>query len=389
MYQDKRITVIIAAAGSGKRMGGGISKQYIEIDGEMILERSLRAFCVHPYIDRICLTVKEEDLSFCKDRWFDALGCEKLSVITPGGKERQDSVAAALEVLASSERPDFVLVHDGARPFITEDAISRLVEAAVRYGAAALGVPVKDTIKSAEGDFYTGTPDRKTLFAVQTPQGFAFDLLKAAYEKAAKDDFCGTDDAQIAEHFGAKVRLVMGDYSNKKITTKEDLSPSREWRMGTGLDVHAFESGRRLVLGGVDIPFDRGLAGHSDADVLTHAVMDALLGACGLGDIGRHFSDKDPRYKDISSLKLLAAVREMIIEAGFRIGNIDATLVGERPKIAPYSEDIRKNLANALQTDIDRINIKGTTTEKLGFCGREEGLAATASAAVFRDSGNI
>jgi 2-C-methyl-D-erythritol 4-phosphate cytidylyltransferase / 2-C-methyl-D-erythritol 2,4-cyclodiphosphate synthase len=389
MYQKKRITVIIAAAGSGKRMGGGISKQYMEIDGEMILERSLRAFCIHPYIDRVCLTVKAEDLAFCKDRWYTKPGYEKLAMIIPGGEERQDSVAAALKAIEAEESPDFILIHDGARPFVTADAISRLTEAAVSYGAAALGVPVKDTIKKAVLDYYTETPARETLFAVQTPQGFAFGLLKAAYDKAAEDGFRGTDDSQLAEHFGEKVRLVMGDYSNIKITTKEDLGSSREWRTGTGTDVHAFEAGRRLVLGGVDIPYEHGLSGNSDADVLTHAIMDALLGACGLGDIGRHFPDTDPHYKNIDSLKLLINVRELIDGAGFKIGNIDATLIGERPKIAPYAEEIRKNLANALQTDIARINIKGTTTEKLGFCGREEGLAATASATVFRDSGNI
>jgi 2-C-methyl-D-erythritol 4-phosphate cytidylyltransferase / 2-C-methyl-D-erythritol 2,4-cyclodiphosphate synthase len=389
MYQNKKITVIIAAAGSGKRMGSGISKQYIEIDGEMILERSLRAFCGHPYIDSICLAVRKEDICFCRDRWFSKPGFEKVAMIVPGGAERQDSVAAALEAVSAGERTDFVLVHDGARPFITAESISRLTEAAVCFRAAALGVPVKDTVKTAAGDYYTGTPDRKTLFAVQTPQGFALDLLNAAYRKAAEDGFRGTDDAQLAEHIGEKVRLVMGDYSNIKITTKEDLSSAREWRTGTGTDVHAFETGRRLVLGGVDIPFDRGLAGHSDADVLIHAVMDALLGACGLGDIGRHFPDSDPQYKDISSLKLLALVREKIGEAGFKPGNIDVTLIGERPKIAPYAEEMKKNLAGALQTDITRINIKGTTTEKLGFCGREEGLAATASATVLRDSGNI
>ncbi|MDD3350292.1 MAG: 2-C-methyl-D-erythritol 4-phosphate cytidylyltransferase [Eubacteriales bacterium] len=383
MYQDKKIIVIIAAAGSGKRMGRGISKQYLEIDGEMILERSLKAFVGHPYIDGICLAVKKEDLEFCKDRWFSAAGFEKIFAVIPGGEERQDTVACGIDEVSQRNVPDILLIHDGARPFVTSDEISRLIEATYVYQAAALAVPVKDTIKRAQDDYFEKTIERKTLFAVQTPQGFSFELLKKAYQKAREDGFYGTDDAQLVEHFGERVRLVMGEYSNKKITTKEDLIKKTEWRSGSGFDVHAFAEGRRVVLGGVAIPFERGLLGHSDADVLTHAVMDALLGACGLEDIGFHFSDKDPKYKDANSLELLSQVRQLVVAAGFQIANVDVTLIGERPKIAPYKEEMRKNLALHLAISKERINIKGTTTERLGFCGRGEGLAAMASASVF------
>ena len=389
MYQGKKITAIIAAAGSGKRMGGGISKQYLEIDGERMLVKSLRAFCGHPYIDSVCLVVKEDDLAFCTKLWLGTQGFEKVKSLVPGGKERQDSVAGALAVLAEAEKPDYVLVHDGARPFVTEAEISRLAEAAVLYGAAVPGVPVKDTVKKAVDEFLTETPDRKTLFAIQTPQGFAFDLLKTAYEKAFAEGFYGTDDAQLVERCGGKVRLVAGEYTNRKITTKEDLPTEREWRTGSGIDVHAFETGRKLVLGGVEIPFERGLAGHSDADVLVHAVMDALLGAAGLGDIGEHFPDRDEKWKGISSLVLLSTVADLLADAGFGIGNIDATLIGERPKITPYKEEMKRKLADTLRISGNRINIKGTTTEKLGFCGREEGLAATAAATVFRHAGTV
>jgi len=384
MKSHHKTVAIIAAAGSGKRMGSGISKQYIEIEGGMVLERSLKAFCSHPFVDEVWLAVKKEDLEFCKARWLFAPGFEKLRGIMEGGAERQDTVALALKHLSEAASPDVVLIHDGARPFVTSEEIRRLTEAAIDSGAAVLAVPVKDTIKRAEGDFFVETPDRKNLYAVQTPQGFAFDLLCRAYKKAEADGFYGTDDAQLVERLGEKVRCVMGEYSNKKITTPEDLEKHREWRTGTGFDVHAFTEGRKLILGGVEIPNERGLLGHSDADVLTHALMDALLGACGLEDIGFHFSDRDPQYLGIDSLVLLRRVAEMVKEKGFQISNVDMTLIGEKPKIAPYKKEMGANFARCLGLSEDRINIKGTTTEKLGFCGRGEGLSAMACATVFR-----
>lgn len=423
MYQGKRIAVIVAAAGSGTRMGGGISKQYVSIGGEMVLEKALKAFGNHPFIDDIFLVVKKEDMLFCYQEFIEKRMLQKIRAIIAGGEHRQASVYNGLKVLNSLDqkerqaqkgllRPDLVLVHDGARPFISAEAINRLVEAAAKSGAATLGVPVKDTIsrvESREEDLWVKESlDREFLYSIQTPQGFLFSELLHAHRKARTDDHMGTDDAGLVRRQGTPVSLVSGDYTNIKITTQEDLKFARGitreitdetnvaavgseptlspacFRTGTGYDVHAFVKNRDLILGGVHIPWEFGLKGHSDADVLTHAIMDALLGACGLGDIGAHFPDNDPLYKDISSLALLEAVREAVSAAEYEIGNVDGTVIAQRPKIAPYIKEMKANIANALKIENTRINIKGTTTEGLGFCGREEGIAAMASATVYR-----
>lgn len=414
MYQDKRIAVIIAAAGSGTRMDSGVSKQFLMIGDEMVVEKAVRAFSAHPFIDEIVLVVKKEDMDFSRKELIEKRKLPKIKAIVSGGKERQDSILNALKLLSDMSKKqwktadgvdmlpwppvDYVLVHDGARPFVSADAISRLVEETIAHEAASLGVPVKDTIKRVGGQWLQETLDRSTLFSIQTPQGFALPLLLSAHQKAKEDGFYGTDDAVLVERLGKKVFLVKGEYRNIKITTKEDLqflpamdrieaSPheAREWRSGTGFDVHRFAPDRPLILGGVRIPFDRGLLGHSDADVLVHAIMDALLGACGLGDIGLHFPDKEEKYKGIESLKLLDHVKGLVRVVGYMIGNIDGTVIGERPKIAPYTKEIRSNLADVLGIDETKINIKGTTTERLGFCGREEGLAAMATVTVYRE----
>lgn len=389
MYQEKRIAVIIAAAGSGTRMGSGISKQYLTIGDEMVLAKTLRVFGAHPYIDDIFLVVRKEDIEFCRQDLVKKLQPAKLRAVVAGGKERQESVYNALKTIqrfVDRWPVDYVLVHDGARPFVSADEISRLTEAAVNNQAAALGVPVKDTIKRSDGKVILETLDRDSLFAVQTPQGFQRELLLEAHEMAITDQRFATDDAALVEFLGKKVCLVAGSYDNIKITTRDDLPRPEniEWRSGTGYDVHRFTEGRPLILGGVSVFSEQGLLGHSDADVLTHAIMDALLGAAGLGDIGSHFPDSDTIYKGCSSLVLLGRVREMVLSKGFFIENIDATLIGEQPKIAPYSAEIRANLGKTLEIPADRINIKGTTTEGLGFCGRREGLAASAIAMLSR-----
>lgn len=384
MFQNKRIAVIIAAAGSGSRMGSGISKQYMKIGEEMVVEKSIRVFCEHPFIDDIYVVVKEKDIDFCYNEFLEKRGFNKIRKIIPGGKERQDSVYNALKNISGFQKPDYILVHDGARPFVSSDTVSRLIRETISHEAAVLGVPVKDTIKCAESFWLIETLDRNTLFSIQTPQGFHFDLLFEAHKKAQNEGYYGTDDAVLVERMGKKVYLVIGEYDNIKITTKEDIPMPREWRCGMGLDVHAFAPDRDLILGGVQIPHDLGLIGHSDADVLVHVVMDALLGACGLGDIGLHFPDTDARFKDICSLKLLSIVKERIKEASYSIGNIDVTVIAEKPKIAPYIKEMKFNLAEVLEIDETQINIKGTTTEELGFCGRKEGIAATATATVYR-----
>ncbi|PKM85451.1 MAG: bifunctional 2-C-methyl-D-erythritol 4-phosphate cytidylyltransferase/2-C-methyl-D-erythritol 2,4-cyclodiphosphate synthase [Firmicutes bacterium HGW-Firmicutes-11] len=389
MYQEKRIAVIIAAAGSGTRMGSGISKQYLTIGDDMVLAKTLQVFGTHPFIDDIFLVVRSEDMEFCRQELVKKLRPAKLRAVITGGKERQDSVYNALQTmqrLIDRWPDDYVLVHDGARPFVSADEISRLTAAAVEHQAAALGVPVKDTIKRSDGKVFLETLDRNTLFAVQTPQGFQRELLLEAHEKARSEKRLSTDDAALVEFIGKKVCLVPGSYDNIKITTREDLPQTEtfEWRSGSGYDVHRFTKDRPLVLGGVSVFSEQGLLGHSDADVLTHAIMDALLGAAGLGDIGTHFPDSEVKYKGCSSLVLLGRVRELLLSKGFLVENIDATLIGEQPKIAPYAAEIRTTLGKTLGIPAERINIKGTTTEGLGFCGRREGLAASATAMLSR-----
>ena len=362
MYRDKTVTVIIAAAGSGSRMGGRLPKQYMKTGGEVILRKTAEIFASCPVIDNIIVVADMAYMDLCEDV---LKGIEHRTVA--GGAQRQDSVYEGLKCTDT----DIVLIHDGARPFVTQQIITEVTAAAAEYRAAVCAVRPKDTIRTGQG-----TLNRDELYAVQTPQGFDTAALKAAYEAAYAEGFYGTDDAGIAEGAGLEIRIVPGSYDNIKITTREDLP--METRVGTGYDVHRLEEGRKLILGGVCIPFERGLLGHSDADVLVHAIMDALLGAAALGDIGKLFPDTDDRYKGISSIELLKAVGAAVADAGYSVGNIDATLVAEKPKIAPYIEAMRENIAGALEIDPDRISVKATTTEKLGFAGRQEGMEAQA-----------
>jgi len=305
-------------------------------------------------------------------------------MVLAGGKERQDSVRKGLfAMMADHPETDYVLIHDGARPYVTSEIIQSTMDHTLRTGAAIAAVPVKDTIKIL-GEEGISTPDRNRLYAAQTPQGFDAKLILNAYELAMRQGFVGTDDAQLVERLGHQVALAAGSYANIKITTPEDLPKSgskilpKNYKAGTGFDVHALVEGRPLVLGGITLPYEKGLMGHSDADVLTHAIMDALLGAAGLGDIGRHFPDTDQAYKGISSITLLKKVVALLDEKGLQLANLDATIIAERPKMAPFHDAMIQKLANALECDKEQINIKATTTEKLGIPGREEGIAAEA-----------
>ncbi len=394
MVNTKKIAVIIAAAGSGKRMGSGINKQYLYIGDMPVIARTIKAFNENPMVDEILVVLRESETEYFKQEILNKYHFAKVKKVVIGGAQRQDSVFNAVKQLDSNV--DYVLIHDGARPLIKQENINTLIEAVDLYGAAAIGVPVKDTIKIAEDSWLCSTPDRKTLFSVQTPQGFRKDLIRRAFEKAEEENFYGTDEASLLERLNQKVYIVMGDYSNIKITTIEDLAvaeallkmnPDRSqggstMRVGTGYDVHAFAENRKLILGGVEIPFEKGLMGHSDADVLLHAIMDALLGACALADIGKYFPDTDENYRGISSLILLEKVGDLIGSEGYEICNIDATVIAERPKIAPYIHQMIKHIAEVLKIQEDKVNIKGTTTEGLGFIGREEGIAAQAIVAV-------
>lgn len=375
MYKGHKVAVIIAAAGSGKRMGGDIPKQYLKIAGVPVLVKTVRAFCENPHVDDILIVAGEEYIPLCRSLK-EKYDLHKVVDITAGGSERQDSVYRALQEI-DRQAPDteYVLIHDGARPFVSQETIDRVIEASVRTGAAVACVPVKDSIRQFDGESSRNI-DRKNLYNVQTPQGFSLEQIRKAYEKAYRDGYYGTDDAGLMDRIGKSPETVMGSYDNIKITTKEDMP--MESRIGTGFDVHALVRGRPLILGGVEIPFEKGLDGHSDADVLIHALMDAMLGAAAMGDIGRHFPDTDPQYKGISSVELLKHVTKLIHDEGYSIGNVDVTVMAQRPKIKSYIDDMRRIMAEAMHIDVGRISIKGTTTEHLGFVGREEGIAAQA-----------
>ena len=371
MYEKKKVTAVIVAAGSGTRMGTDVPKQFLKIGGRTILETTVTVFEKNPHVDDILVLTGRDFVEFCEE-----LGrpCEKVRSILPGGKERQDTVWEAVRRISDGE---LVLIHDGVRPYVTDAVIEGVLAGAKSAGAAVPAVASKDTVRQTAAEGGSRTLDRKTLFQVQTPQGFASEILREAYEAAYRDGFLGTDDAGLAERIGQTIVLTEGDYANIKITTREDLP--MEIRVGTGYDVHRLTEGRKLILGGVDIPYEKGLDGHSDADVMVHALMDALLGAAGLGDIGRHFPDTDPQYKGISSLKLLEIVNQRIHEAGYELGNADVTIIAQRPKLAGYISQMEENLAAVLGADIRQINVKATTTEKLGFTGRGEGIAAEAA----------
>jgi len=379
MYNNKTIATIIAAAGIGSRMNADIPKQYIKIGGKPMLIKTAEIFAENEYIDEIIIVTNEEYKSECESLLQDY---NIKAIVTSGGKERQDSVFEGLKRL--SENTDYVLIHDAARPFVTQEIINETVRAVIEKKAVVCAVPVKDSIRMKKEDEKSMAMDRSVMYAVQTPQAFEKKLIIDAFEQAYAEGFYATDDATLAERAGNMIHIIEGSYDNIKITTQSDMPSSREMRVGTGFDVHAFEKGRKLVLGGVEIPFEKGLLGHSDADVLTHAVMDALLGATGLGDIGRHFPDNEQKYKDISSVLLLKEVSKLITSKGYTVGNIDVTVIAEKPKIAPHVQEMIKIMAETLNIDESQINIKGTTTEKLGFTGRGEGIAVQAICTVDR-----
>ena len=372
MLKGKKIYVIIGAAGSGSRMGGPLPKQFLKIGGTTILEKTVGTV-LQLAPEGIVLVTSENYLDLCRRLFAKEETAARLQVAV-GGAHRQDSIRRGLEALRGmgAEDDSIVLIHDGVRPYASGDLMRRVAETAAETGAAIPAVAPKDTIRHLT----EGTLDRSELCCVQTPQGFRMDIIEKAFSKAYADGFYGTDDASLAERAGFPVTVVEGENTNIKITTPEDLQ--MESRIGTGFDVHRLEDNRKLILGGVEIPFEKGLLGHSDADVLIHALMDALLGAAALGDIGKLFPDSDDSFKDISSMVLLEKVGQVLSGEGYCLGNADVTLICQRPKLAPYIPQMRENIAAVLQAPIDRISIKATTTEKLGFTGRGEGIAAEA-----------
>lgn len=368
---------VVLAAGAARRMGQ--DKMSLQIGGKTVLERSLEVFEASGCFSHIIVVFRGESREEC-----DAAARKILRTpytLVEGGGERQFSVENALSVI---EEDGIVAVHDGARCFVNPADIRACVDKARETGAAALGVRTRDTIKTMENGVITGTIDRDRLVNIQTPQVFSVSLLKAAHAQARASGFIGTDECVLVERTGHPVSFVTATGPNIKITTQEDIMLARHIagervRTGFGYDAHRLVTTRPLILGGVEIPFTHGLLGHSDADVLIHAVMDALLGAAALGDIGRHFPGTD-EFKDISSLVLLARTRNIIEAAGYTIVNVDSTVVMQRPKLAPYIGDMRARIAGALGVEVDAVSVKATTTEGMGFEGTGEGVSASAVA---------
>ena len=369
--------------------GGGIPKQYRHLYGKPILWHTLNRFEGNDSIRGIILVIHPEDRGLCDQTLADG-SFSKLQSVVDGGAERRDSVCAGLS--ASDEMDDILLVHDAVRPFVSDRLITALVQGAVHHGAVVPAIPVTDTIKEVKnGTVIVGTPDRRRLYCSQTPQAFRRQLLIDGVEAVRDGEGEVTDEASMVERAGHEVRILEGERGNIKVTTQEDID-RLEWlmsqqsavatvggsRVGIGYDVHALAAGRKLILGGVEIDHVCGLDGHSDADVLTHAIIDALLGAAGLGDIGRLFPDSDPQYKGISSLQLLRDVVARVRQVGATVVNIDAVVMAQAPKLAPHVAEMEQSLATTLEISAARISVKATTTERLGYVGRGEGIAAEA-----------
>ena len=373
-----RIAALLVAAGTGERFRAGQPKQYVPIAGRPCSRWAAEALAAH-----VGLVQPVGDAR----RIAEALeGIDHRPAI-PGGATRQDSVRAGLEALAAeTETPDLVLVHDAARPFVPPGTIPALIAALAEAPGAIPAVPVADTLKRAVGGRIEATVPREGLYRAQTPQGFRFGVLLGLHREAPPG---ATDDASLLETAGLEVRLVPGDERNVKLTYPEDLvrleqvlAPPMLPRVGTGFDVHALAAGRPLVLCGVAIPHERGLAGHSDADVGIHALCDAIYGALAEGDIGRHFPPSEAEWKDADSARFLRHAAERVRERGGVLAHADVTLICEQPKIGPHAHAMQARLADLMGVDAGRVSVKATTTERLGFAGRGEGIAAQAAATV-------
>ena len=400
------VAAVVVAAGRGIRIGGGMPKQYRRVGGQAVLTRTLAALGAHGSIGRIQPVIAPDAASFYREcvEDFDPHLRTKLAEPVEGGATRQQSVRAGLEALGRTGAPDLVLVHDAARPFVDFGLIDRAIAAGRDYRAAVPGIAVSDTIKIVE-EAAPGigrvreTPPREALRAVQTPQSFAFTALLDAHRAAAEADLHGfTDDGALAEWAGLPVVTFEGDLRNRKITQPADLveadrafagNASRNsamtqyvTRLGTGFDVHAFTEGDHVWLGGIRIPADRGVLAHSDGDVALHALTDALLGAIADGDIGTHFPPSDEKWRGAASDQFLAHAVSLVRARGGRIDHLDITVLAEAPRIGAHREAIRARIAEIAGVPLSSVSIKATTTEKLGFVGRAEGLAAQAAATV-------
>jgi 2-C-methyl-D-erythritol 4-phosphate cytidylyltransferase / 2-C-methyl-D-erythritol 2,4-cyclodiphosphate synthase len=387
MTNPPRTAAILVAAGRGLRAGAGGPKQYRAIGGQPVIYRAMAAFSTHAQISVVQPVVNPDDAA----SFNDAVRGLRHAAPAKGGATRQASVHAGLEALVA-EKPDIVLIHDAARPFVSSALISRAIDAASVSGAAVPAIPVADTIKLVDGNGrIEATPERARLRIAQTPQSFRFDTILEAHRRAARqgrDDF--TDDAALAEWVGLTVATFEGEAANMKLTTPEDFvreearlaSLLGDVRTGTGYDVHAFGEGDHLMICGIRVPHTRGFLAHSDGDVGLHALVDAILGALADGDIGSHFPPSDMKWKGAASDKFLKYAVERVTARGGRIANLEVTLICERPKIGPLRDQMRARIAEITGLDVARVAVKATTSERLGFTGREEGIAATACVTV-------
>ena len=394
-------SAVIVAAGRGSRMGLERNKVLYPVLGVPVIVRTAQAFAQSGLFDEIVIVASACDMEEMRAMLSDA--GVPVRAIVEGGRDRQESVSRG--VAACSAEAEIIAIHDGARPLVTREVIAATIDSARQYGTGVAAVMLKDTVKRVdERGVVVDTPMRDTLRAVQTPQTFAALLIRAAHARYADGNERGeraTDDAMLAEWMGEAVRLTPGDAENIKLTTPEDMllaqqvllrrgeKPEEEKRMmmriGHGYDVHRLVEGRDLILCGVNVPYTLGLLGHSDADVAYHALTDAILGAAAMGDIGRHFPDSDPQYKGADSGKLLDHVMALVHERGYAVSNVDVTIICQRPKLKDYIEQMRGNVARHLGVDVDCVNVKATTTEKLGFEGEGLGISAHAVACIYRE----
>ena len=381
------VSAIIAAAGAGTRFGADRPKQLVQLRGRPILLRSLDAFLACSAVDDVVVALSRE-LAADPPEYLRS-GAKPVEVVA-GGARRQESVANAFARVSTGA--DIVVVHDAARPLVTDDLIRRTVDAAARFGAAIAALPARDTVKLSDLDgTIRGTLPRQEIFLAQTPQAFRAGVLREALALGAAGGDA-TDEAMLAERAGHRVRLVSGDPRNIKITTPDDLAMAESFlgagvpalRIGNGYDLHRLVAGRPLVLGGVTIPFDKGLQGHSDGDAVCHAVTDAILGAANAGDVGRHFPDTDAAWKDADSIGLLRRAAAIVREAGYAIVNVDVVVIAQRPKLAPYVDAMARHLAEALGVDSGQVSLKGKTNEGVDSIGAGESIAVHAVALLTR-----
>ena len=384
-----QVSAIIAAGGRGTRFGGDRPKQLLTLAGRPILERSIDAFVRSPLVHDIVVALPPELVVALPEYLHRA---DRRVEVVAGGARRQDSVANAFARVA--DRADVVIIHDAARPLVSGDLIRRTIEAAAETGAAIAAVRAQDTVKRGDASgLVTATLPRDEVYLAQTPQAFRTSVLRDALAVAEQAEAV-TDEAMLAERAGHRVKLVAGDPRNLKITTPEDLAIAEQlvrastaspmMRIGNGYDLHRLVDGRPLILGGVTIPFEKGLQGHSDADAVCHAITDAILGAAGAGDIGRHFPDTDAAWKDANSIGLLRLAGDVIRNAGFTIVNIDVVVIAQRPKLVPHVDAMRQNVAGALGIAPDQVSVKGKTNEGVDSMGTGESIAVHAVALLAR-----